>query len=83
MTDCQPAARQLVSRSALLLGLALIAIPASAWPGERDLDQPRRRRVVRVRPMPPVLAPVLIRDYLPRNNNVPMYNEPPRLRPAW
>jgi hypothetical protein len=36
-----------------------------------------------VRPMPPVLAPVLIRDYLPRNNNVPMYNEPPRLRPAW
>jgi len=26
---------------------------------------------------------VLVRDYLPRNHNVPMYNEPPRTTPAW
>ncbi|MGT2486289.1 hypothetical protein ACU4GA_10660 [Methylobacterium oryzae CBMB20] len=27
--------------------------------------------------------PVLVRDYLPRNHNLPMYNEPPRVAPAW
>ena len=25
----------------------------------------------------------IVSGYLPRNNNVPMYNEPPRRGPAW
>ncbi len=27
--------------------------------------------------------PAIVSGYLPRNNNLPMYNEPPARRPAW
>jgi hypothetical protein len=66
----------------LLTGVALALASSPAWPGERA--EPRVvRSVVRVRPVPAVPPPVLIRDYLPRNPNVPMYNEPPRREPVW
>jgi len=68
----------------LLAGLALLPAPASAWPEDRGFDPPRLRRVVRVRPdLSAVPPPVIVRGYLPRNHNVPMYNEPPRRGPAW
>jgi hypothetical protein len=73
---------------ALLAGLA--PAPAEARPGVHHHGRPPVRRVVRVRPVPVVPSvppPVLVRDYLPRNLGVPMYNEPPRRRtldgPAW
>ncbi|MCJ2125438.1 hypothetical protein [Methylobacterium sp. J-077] len=68
----------------LLAGLALVPAPASAWPEDRGFAPPRLRRAVRARPeasaVPP---PVIVQGYLPRNHNVPMYNEPPRRGPAW
>ncbi|GAN48916.1 hypothetical protein ABID82_000967 [Methylobacterium sp. PvP062] len=70
----------LTSRAALLAGLVLVHGPAFAE--RREAHHPMRR-TVRVRPLPAVPPPVLVRDYLPRNLNVPMYNEPPRRAPAW
>ena len=63
-----------------LAGLVLVHGPAFAE--RREAHHPMRR-TVRVRPLPAVPPPVLVRDYLPRNLNVPMYNEPPRRAPAW
>jgi len=68
------------SRAALLVGLVLVHGPASA---ERRGAHHPSRRIVRVRPVPDVPPPVLVQGYLPRNHNVPMYNEPPRRAPAW
>jgi hypothetical protein len=68
------------SRAALLVGLVLVHGPASA---ERRGAHHPSRRIVRVRPVPGVPPPVLVQGYLPRNHNVPMYNEPPRRAPAW
>jgi len=70
----------LTSRAALLAGLVLVHGPAFAE--RREAHHPMRR-TVRVRPLPAVPPPVLVRDYLPRNLNVPIYNEPPRRAPAW
>ena len=69
---------------ATILLAALAPAPASAWPEDRGFDPPRLRRVVRVRPdLTAAPPPVIVRGYLPRNHNVPMYNEPPRRGPAW
>jgi hypothetical protein len=43
----------------------------------------RTHRFLHLAPVPVGPPPVLIRDYLPRNHNVPMYNEPPRRGAAW
>lgn len=76
--------RCLALAAALLAAGPVLASPA-AWPGDRPEPRVIRQRVV-VRPVPvvPVVPPpVLVRDYLPRNHAVPMYNEPPRSVPAW
>ncbi|GJE11019.1 MULTISPECIES: hypothetical protein [Methylobacterium] len=62
----------------LLAGLVLAPEPSAARHRPRIV-----RHRIHVRPVPAVPPPVLIRDYLPRNHNVPMYNEPPRRGPAW
>ena len=63
----------------LLAGLILAPEPSMARHGH-----PPRLVRHRIRERPVLVAPpVLIRDYLPRNHNVPMYNEPPRREPAW
>ncbi|ACB26307.1 hypothetical protein [Methylobacterium radiotolerans] len=80
MTDRLSRLWPLTSRAALLAGLVLVHGPAFAE--RREAHHPMRR-IVRVRPLPAVPPPVLVRDYLPRNLNVPMYNEPPRRAPAW
>jgi hypothetical protein len=68
----------------VVLLAVLLPAPAFAWPEDRGFDPPRLRRVVRVRPdLSAVPPPVIVRGYLPRNHNVPMYNEPPRRGPAW
>lgn len=70
------------------LGLSLLAIflgagpvPAAAQDDAFSDAPPRRvrvdRRPARLRAYAP---PALVRGYLPRNNAVPMYNEPPGLR---
>lgn len=68
----------------LLLGAGPLLNPAVAADWPRDTHPPRsvryRSTVLSVPAAPP---PVLVRDYLPRNLNVPMYNEPPRRAPAW
>lgn len=71
------------------IGLSLLAIvlgaglaPAVAQDDAFSDAPPRRIRVVR-RPVGPpayVAPPAIVSDYLPRNNAVPMYNEPPGLR---
>jgi len=76
--------RCLGAAAALLVAGPVLASPV-AWPGDRPEPRVIRHRV-RLRPVPvvPVVPPpVLVRDYLPRNHNVPMYNEPPRSTPAW
>ncbi|MEE7504080.1 hypothetical protein ACLBXO_09245 [Methylobacterium sp. C33D] len=80
MTDRLSRLWPLTSRAALLAGLVLVHGPAFA---ERRGAHHPTRRIVRVRPVPAVPPPVLVRDYRPRNLNVPMYNEPPRRAPAW
>ncbi|MEE7446421.1 hypothetical protein MRF4_00365 [Methylobacterium radiotolerans] len=80
MTDRLLRLRPLTSRAALLAGLVLVHGPAFA---ERRGAHHPTRRIVRVRPVPAIPPPVLVRDYLPRNHNLPMYNEPPRVAPAW
>ena len=68
----------------VLAGLALLPAPASAWPEDRGFGPRRLPRTVRVRPEAVIVPPpVIVRGYLPRNHNVPMYNEPPRRGPAW
>lgn len=67
----------------LLAGLALAPAPSAAWPGDGPEPHVVRHRI-RVRSVPvPLAPPVIVRGYLPRNPNVPMYNEPPRRGPAW
>ncbi|MCJ2140007.1 hypothetical protein [Methylobacterium sp. E-066] len=82
MTQRRPARPPTLAWVVLLA--ALVPAPVSAWPEDRGFNPPRLRRVVRARPeasaVPP---PVIVRGYLPRNHNVPMYNEPPRRGPAW
>ena len=83
MTDRLTAPWSLTARTALLVGLALVSGPAAAGFETRGARHPHVRRIVRVRSVPVVPPPILVRDYLPRNHNVPMYNEPPRREPAW
>ncbi|WP_457107378.1 hypothetical protein [Methylobacterium sp. P5_C11] len=83
MTDRLLAPRSLTARTALLVGLVLAHGPASAGSGRRITVRSPAPHVLRVRPVPAVPPTVLVRGYLPRNHNVPMYNEPPRREPAW
>lgn len=83
MTNCPTAPWPLTARAILLAGFVLVHAPASAgFEGRGGVPVPARR-LVRIRPAPAGPPPVLIRDYLPRNHNVPMYNEPPRGGPIW
>ncbi|MHB2211073.1 hypothetical protein [Methylobacterium sp. CM6257] len=70
--------------TALLLAAGPTLAPAVAadWPRERHAPRIVRYRGP-VRTLPAVPPPVLVQGYLPRNHNVPMYNEPPRRGPAW
>jgi hypothetical protein len=45
--------------------------------------QPRHRIVYRALVVGPPVGAVRIWGYLPRNHNIPMYNEPPRRGPSW
>ncbi|MCJ2137652.1 hypothetical protein MKK69_27010 [Methylobacterium sp. J-026] len=73
--------RCLAVAAALLAAGPVLASPAP-WPGDRPEPRViRHRGLVRIVPFVP--PPVLVRDYLPRNHNVPMYNAPPRSAPAW
>lgn len=83
MTDRPTVPKPLVSCTALLVGLVLIQTPAVARTRMHGQDHHRARHGVHVRPVPPVPPPVLVRGYLPRNHNIPMYNEPPRRAPTW
>jgi hypothetical protein len=67
-----------------LLAASSTLAPAIAadWSGRRAEPRIVRYRNT-ARPGPPVPPPVLVQGYLPRNHNVPMYNEPPRRAPAW
>ncbi|MCJ2013459.1 hypothetical protein [Methylobacterium sp. J-076] len=75
-------------QSAVRLPLLAIFVCAGLAPAAaRDdafADAPphRVRRVHRPVGLPPVYGPppALVSDYLPRNNAVPMYNEPPGIR---
>ncbi|WP_244625603.1 hypothetical protein [Methylobacterium mesophilicum] len=73
----------------LLAGLVLAPEPSAARHGHgyrhghRHAPRVIRHHRVRLDPVPVAPPPVLFRDYLPRNHNVPMYNEPPRRGPAW
>ncbi len=68
----------------LLLGAGPLLDPAVAADWPRDPHPPRSVRYRSPVPsVPAVPPPVLVRGYLPRNHNVPMYNEPPRREPAW
>ncbi len=63
--------------------IALVAlaglVPARAADDVFGEPVPHRVRVVRrpVRALPPP-PPTIVSGFLPRNNNVPLYNEPPR-----
>jgi hypothetical protein len=83
MTDRPTAPKPLISCTALLVALVLLQTPAAARSRVHGLDHHRTRPILRVRPVPPVPPPVLVRGYLPRNHNIPMYNEPPRREPVW
>lgn len=69
--------------AAALLAAGPAQASPTAWSGHRTELRVTRHRI-RVRPVPvvPVIPvvppPVLVRDYLPRNHNVPLYNQPPR-----
>ena len=65
---------------AALVGLA--PVPSSAWPADPGTAPPRGRHPANTRPAPGVPQGAIVSGYLPRNHNVPMYNEPPRLGPA-
>ena len=75
-------ARRSVALAVALLAASPVLAGPAPWPGDRPGPRIVRHRVV-VRPVPVVPPPVLVRDYLPRNHNVPLYNEPPRFAPAW
>lgn len=81
----RPAGRALLGALALALTLALAPAGAQAWPGEHDrlarrATHHRHPDAVRFHGPP---RPGIVSGYLPRNNSVPMYNEPPRRPPAW
>ena len=75
-------------RAACIAALLLVAGPlldsagAADWPQGRHEPRPVRYRST-VRAVPAVPPPVLVQGYLPRNHNIPMYNEPPRRAPTW
>jgi hypothetical protein len=83
MTDRPPAPNLPIPRVALLVALVLIPASAAARPRQHGPHHPRARHVVHIRPAPAVPPPVLVQGYLPRNHNIPMYNEPPRRAPTW
>jgi hypothetical protein len=69
-----------ILRHAAILTLAVVAGLGPALAQEDAFGEPirYRERIVRrpVRVLPP--PPAIISGYLPRNNAVPLYNEPPR-----
>lgn len=68
--------------AALSIGFAFGAASASAWPEDRGPVQHHRQHHRPARPTAgPPPPPAIVSGYLPRNNNVPMYNEPPRRGP--
>jgi hypothetical protein len=60
----------------------LVPAPAAAWPQEAEVA-PRTRHHLRPQPLPAPGRAAIVSGYLPRNHNVPMYNEPPRRPPSW
>ena len=86
-TSCTaPAPRLLAALSiAVVAGLAS-ATQAVAGEDPFGVTLPRPRhphRPGRPAAPPPVPPAAIVGGYLPRNNSVPMYNEPPRRSPAW
>lgn len=77
-----------IPRAARVAALLLVAGPlldpagAADWRQNRHRLRPARYRGM-VRVVPPVPPPVLVQGYLPRDHNIPMYNEPPRRAPIW
>ncbi len=75
----------------MLGGLALaVALLAPVRPALAEGYGPRPRPCApapcRRPPPPPAFGygpPRIVSGYLPRNNNLPMYNEPPARPPAW
>ncbi len=69
--------------AALWIGFPSAATPASAWPDDRGPVQPPRHHHRPAYPTAgPLPQPAIVSGYLPRNNNLPMYNEPPPRGPA-
>jgi hypothetical protein len=72
---------RLQNRHAAIITLVVIGGlgPAHAADDVFGEPPPHRVRVIRrtVRDLPP--PPAIVSGYLPRNNAVPLYNEPPRL----
>ncbi|MDP4021655.1 hypothetical protein Q8W71_03380 [Methylobacterium sp. NEAU 140] len=75
--------RALAGLAALLVGL----LPLAATAADDPFGDPGPRRLRQRRPppalVPPPPGPPIISGYLPRNNAVPMYNQPPRRAPVW
>ena len=81
-----------MTRGSRALGLSLLAIllgggvtPAVAQEDAFSDAPPRHVRVYRRPAAPPAYAgpPATVSGYLPRNNAVPMYNEPPTYRSGF
>lgn len=70
----------MLSGAALLAGIVL-APGAGSAEGGYDRSVPSAHRCAAPRPgchaRGPSMPPAVVRAYLPRNNAVPMYNEPP------
>lgn len=79
------APRCLAALSAVVVAGLASAAPAVAGEDPFGASAPRALRHHRhARPEAPPPAPraAIVSGYLPRNNNLPMYNEPPRRGPA-
>ncbi|AWN35659.1 hypothetical protein [Methylobacterium radiodurans] len=72
----------------LALGVALLTAPRPVLAeGYGVPPRPCAPAPCRRPPPPPGLRygppPAIVSGYLPRNNNLPMYNEPPARPPSW
>ncbi|GJD81304.1 hypothetical protein [Methylobacterium gregans] len=70
----------------LICASALPAAPALAEGYRAGPPRPCAPAPCRRLPPPPAFGygpPRIVSGYLPRNNNLPMYNEPPARPPAW